>query len=640
MINRRFLTKVLAAVLVACMLTTPVTVFAEGEPEVNTSEDNTSGDDAAGDNEEDTSDENNGDGDEDNRPAAEVTADKEDVKEDFGDLSAKGENASAIEIYAEEGHKAEVTTGSLKSEEYTGVLASSFTEGEVDLTVNGSIESADSGVYAGTDATGVVKTEVNGDVISESYHGIEADAGYDSDPYDPDAVDSKPNIEIKVNGNVTGGEDGVNVFAGGGTTAITSVNGDSTGKGDGIYVRSRSGGTANVTVLGNVSGEEDGICAILLENGKTDISVNGNATGGDFGIDTVVGAGSKGNIAVNGNASGKYGGINSYAENGGVINISVKGDVQSDEEAIWLMSYDEGSANNVIVGGDVRSANTGVRLDSYDKSAQNVVIEGTIYAANAAVAVDGTGRNSVTVWRIETDGMTAGIYKQDESGMSVPYEDEETAKQIRYIIRVNQTEGADLRATDADGNPLATVTGLNGKSLEYAYEGDRVLLKVDVNDRYRLDAAYGDDGQKLELVKDDNGNYYINVPRNGGVSFSVRLTYVGKDDKDDKDKDDKKPDVQTAAIYTLTDSAAVSLVSSAPAGGSVTLPNLTGTGLSAALVQSLLARRDIPVTLTFMINGVTYRIIIPAGADIASLTGADGSISFASLGQAFGMAPV
>ena len=85
---------------------------------------------------------------------------------------------------------------------------------------------------------------------------------------------------------------------------------------------------------------------------------------------------------------------------------------------------------------------------------------------------------------------------------------------------------------------------------------------------------------------------------------------------------------------------AVSLVSSAPAGGSVTLPNLTGTGLSAALVQSLLARRDIPVALTFMINGVTYRIIIPAGADIASLTGADGSISFASLGQAFGMASV
>ena len=640
MINRRFLTKVLAAVLAACMLTTPVTVFAEGEPEVNTSEDNTSGDDAAGDNEEDTSDENNGDGDEDSRPAAEVTADKEDVKEDFGDLSAKGENASAIEIYAEEGHKAEVTTGSLKSEEYTGVSASSFTEGEADLTVNGSIESAGIGVYAGTDATGVVRTEVNGDVISETYDGIEADAGFVDDPYDPSAGDSKPNIEIKVNGNVTGGEDGVYASAVGGTTVSASVNGDSTGEVEGINVYCNTGGTANVTVLGNVSGEEDGIRAILFENGKTDISVNGNATGGDFGIDTVVGAGSKGNIAVNGNASGKYGGINSYAENGGVINISVKGDVQSDEEAIWLMSFDEGSANNVIVGGDVRSATTGVRLDSYDKSAQNVVIEGTIYAGNAAVAVDGTGRNSVTVWRIETDGMTAGIYKQDESGMSVPYEDEETAKQIRYIIRVNQTEGADLRATDADGNPLATVTGLNGKALEYAYEGDKVLLKVDVNDRYRLDAAYGDDGQKLELVKDDNGNYYINVPRNGGVSFSVRLTYVGKDDKDDKDKDDKKPDAQTAAIYTLTDSAAVFLVSSAPAGSPVTLSNLTGTGLSAALVQSLLARRDIPVALTFMINGVTYRIIIPAGADIASLTGADGSISFASLGQAFGMASV
>jgi len=72
----------------------------------------------------------------------------------------------------------------------------------------------------------------------------------------------------------------------------------------------------------------------------------------------------------------------------------------------------------------------------------------------------------------------------------------------------------------------------------------------------------------------------------------------------------------------------------------VTLSGLSGTGLSASVVSQLLAKRDINVTLTFTINGVTYQIVIPAGADISKLVGADGSISFAVLGQAFRIAMV
>ncbi len=94
-----------------------------------------------------------------------------------------------------------------------------------------------------------------------------------------------------------------------------------------------------------------------------------------------------------------------------------------------------------------------------------------------------------------------------------------------------------------------------------------------------------------------------------------------------------------AGTVVLSDSEAVSLISAAPAGGSVTLSGLTGAGLSASVVAQLLSRNDIDVTFTFMINGVLYQIVIPAGANLANLVGADGSISFSALGQTFGIEP-
>ena len=51
---------------------------------------------------------------------------------------------------------------------------------------------------------------------------------------------------------------------------------------------------------------------------------------------------------------------------------------------------------------------------------------------------------------------------------------------------------------------LNTVTGIDGKSLEWAYEGDTVLLKIDLQEGYDLLGAYGDDGKVNALLKDHN----------------------------------------------------------------------------------------------------------------------------------------
>ena len=57
-----------------------------------------------------------------------------------------------------------------------------------------------------------------------------------------------------------------------------------------------------------------------------------------------------------------------------------------------------------------------------------------------------------------------------------------------------------------------------------AKDNDTVLLKVDLSDGYSLLGAYNGDGEKVALLTDSNGNYYVIVPRGGGVYLSVSLS--------------------------------------------------------------------------------------------------------------------
>ena len=94
---------------------------------------------------------------------------------------------------------------------------------------------------------------------------------------------------------------------------------------------------------------------------------------------------------------------------------------------------------------------------------------------------------------------------------------------IHYIIKVEQPEeGATLSVTDEEGNDLET-------SFDYdvAYEGDKVILKVDLEKGFELKAAYNGEGEdKVELEKDEDGNYYTIVPKGGGVILSVELQEI------------------------------------------------------------------------------------------------------------------
>lgn len=527
MFKNKFLMKALALTVALTIVLTPVTALAEGMKEVN--------------------------------------AEDQDRIEDLGDVKADGEKEDAVEIWAD-GHKAEVTTGSLESADRNGLFTYAEHNAEINVDVKGDINTP---------------AEISPE---KSASGVTTNALWGSSQ------------DINVNGNIISGDDGITV------KTSDRYEGDAAEQGD-------------------------------FGDSRTNIKVNGNITADSTGIEVTASLGGENHIEVIGDVKG-------FASGGD--------NPENDDGAIWATANNMDSRNDIAVKGDVTGDKMGVwMLIPYENSGNpenNVVIDGTLSAKQAAVIAENlsnanAGKNTITVWKIETPGYTAAKWEYNEQDEENPFylvEDEEAEKNIQYIIRVNQTENATLTATDADGNALARVTGAGGSVLEYAHEGDKVLLKIDVADGYQLDAAYGDEGRQLELVRDANDNYYINVPRNGGVSFSVRLSKKEKKD----DHDDKKDNDQTAGTFVHSDSTAVSLISATPAGGSVTLSGLSGTGLSASVVSQLLAKRDINVTLTFTINGVTYQIVIPAGADISKLVGADGSISFAVLGQAFRIAMV
>lgn len=90
---------------------------------------------------------------------------------------------------------------------------------------------------------------------------------------------------------------------------------------------------------------------------------------------------------------------------------------------------------------------------------------------------------------------------------------------IMYIIKVEQpSEGGTITAVDENGNDLAKNFGF-----DVAHEGEKVMLKANLEEGYNIIAAYNGLGEKQPLLKDEQGNYYIFIPKGGGVYLSAEL---------------------------------------------------------------------------------------------------------------------
>ncbi len=507
----------------------------------------------------------------------------------------------------------------------------------VDITADGeeineefediSVNSQESALYVSGLNEGIAGVTA-GDVTNESYIGVYAEGC------------NKGQAHIAVGDVQSGNEDAAYVTTSDGGVA-TIVAGDMNGGANGAMCWAETGGTTALAAEGNVVGGENGIYMNSTDKGSNSmILVGGDTSGENCGAVLAADKGGVNLASFAGNVTGENDdGLEMFANNESFNGAVVDGNIKSGKDCgVFMEAYND-SGNSLLVTGDVTGGKVGAVLISEDGAESNLVIEGTLRGEVTGLESYYTGQDnaSMTVWKIEhgEDGYFAAC---DTTGEGDYVEDDEVYPLIKYIIKIEQPEsGASLRATGADGTELAKVDGLENE-WQVAHESDTVLLKVNLEDGYYITGAYGDKGQQVRLLTDEKGDFYVVVPRGGGVYLSVTLDKMGSPANDEQHSCDKPIEGNTWTY--ASNEAAASLIDFAAEGATVTLPALSGTGLDPAVVQKLLSRRDVTVVLTFIIDGVVYKVTIPAGADLKALQNTSGGIDFTALAKAFGSSEI
>jgi len=197
--------------------------------------------------------------------------------------------------------------------------------------------------------------------------------------------------------------------------------------------------------------------------------------------------------------------------------VHVLGNLISDDKGIMFIEsdYSHLTATDILVENEIQADNVGVLV--YKHHAKLLLPE------NDENRVASMHRLNLTAWkiRVNENGNVAEYYTEDSGnlpdGVAPAGADRAFEKKINYIIRTEQpAAGGTIRALDADGRALARSHGF-----DVAHEGDKVILKAD--EGYQIVAAYNGKEKKTALSKDENGNFYLVVPKGGGVCLSAEV---------------------------------------------------------------------------------------------------------------------
>lgn len=471
------------------------------------------------------------------------------------DVSAKSEEgyAHGAEVYAlGEDSSVEMSIGgdlTAESEDGRAVGAETFAGngGEATLTVGGDVSTtgehvsahnfaADGAIGVGSRNEGSVATaEVEGNVTATATGegafslgvGVEAETGGTS--------------ELTIGGDLTSTADekqdnttayGANVTAVEGTADL-SVGGDVTAEGDVAISLFANAGFYHVFDEDSQSYHDDikGNSVVTVDVGG-DVTAKAEDPACGFSIKSC-GDGSVVQASVGGSITAES--EDDWGRANGVImevygaeaNLDVKGDITASADlgnGVWvdLHSYEETAGlATVQVGGDLSGQETGLYVKLYgekDLSVADVTVEGTLSAKSeegtaVVISENVTADNlKLTVWKIDLD--RDGDAVKQETGWTgdgrLIAESTEASRaieaSIEYIIKVEPTQ-ADLFA--------GTQTT--------AKAGENVAVKLTVPAGYQLNGAFTDEGKSVELLKDDNGNYYVVVPKGGGIYLSASL---------------------------------------------------------------------------------------------------------------------
>ena len=313
------------------------------------------------------------------------------------------------------------------------------------------------------------------------------------------------------------------------------------------------GGDVEVTVEGNVTADGFDARGIVAggEGSTAEVTVNGDVTATGVstaaGILATGGEGSETTIQVEGDVTASSDGdeataIDAASAENSEITITVGGTVKSDETGISVTA--EGGTVNVAVAGDVDAGKTGLIVEGNDSDASiDILVEGTISGAENAVMVDGVTADNMklTVWKIDYTGETAVIPVKaaDETADAKASEAAAAVEEsILYIIKLEQPK---------TGGNVSLDGTTESHGFDTAKEGETVTLKADAG--YSIVGAYNGETTKVTLMKDENGDYYVVVPKGGGVYLTVE-TQQAKQESDEPAT--TEGDKSSAPSYTFT----------------------------------------------------------------------------------------
>ena len=332
------------------------------------------------------------------------------------------------------------------------------------------------GVYAGSVGEGKATVDVDGSVtvnnVKGDAEGIVATGSNDSPVYDSAPVD----IEVK---------DSVNVTSGNGTAVGIEAQNEFEAS-----IDVKTGGDVNV----NAKDEAYGVL----------VDMSG------FDSETIVDIG--GSVTAKGNDRSA----------GLVFNYDVSPTPEPDQEQ-------PSTDADVRVKGDVKSSGTGIVVDDVKNGKVDVVIEGTLSADGPAVVIDKRASDNftLTAWRVDTNANDL-VMEDTGSGLQHTATAQEVEKNIQYIIRIEPSQADSITLGNTTVKTFMDADG-NITSYDTAKEGEKVAVKLSIPEGYTLSGVYSDEGQKMPLNQDSDGNYYLVVPSGGGVTVSMTLV---KDEPD------------------------------------------------------------------------------------------------------------
>lgn len=407
-------------------------------------------------------------------------------------------------------------------------------QGDVTVTVTGTADARGISIAAnntGASSQGNTNITVGGNVTSNGGNAkgvfLQTRAGAITNVDIGGAVDANGNtkatgLDLYPSGNIT---NKIDVEKGISASAAEAT---------GVVVQATN--TSNTTI--NIGKDSSGNAITVRSNGDNNKAANSSGinaqlqTGGSSTINV------EGNIVVRSEEAGAQG---IYARGGDstYLNVQVKGDVTSNGAGIYTKDMSRAESTDIIIDGTVKSTADGIPAVILDDSSIN------------------NGQVSITAWKIESNEGTELFGKNDGAEIQINDNSQNAvASRISYIIRVTQPE---INNTPANVLSLAKADGTawdnkkawnNGAGvaptmLNVAGENQKVYVKLDVPAGYQLAGVYADSARTVALTQDENGSYYLTVPRGGGIDVNVALTLIQVDpDPEPEPQPDPESDPQ------------------------------------------------------------------------------------------------